>query len=35
MANTSPRSVIMPGLLPGTHVVIFLALKTWMAGSSP
>jgi hypothetical protein len=26
-------SAVMPGLVPGIHV--FLAAKTWMAGTSP
>jgi hypothetical protein len=25
----------MPGLVPGIHVLLFDAAKTWMAGTSP
>jgi hypothetical protein len=25
----------MPGLVPGIHVLLFAAIKTWMAGTSP
>jgi hypothetical protein len=25
----------MPGLVPGIHVFLFCAAKTWMAGTSP
>jgi len=26
---------VMPGLVPGIHVFLFAAAKTWMAGTSP
>jgi hypothetical protein len=29
----SDREFVVPGLVPGIHV--FLAAKTWMAGTSP
>jgi hypothetical protein len=28
-------SLVMPGLVPGIHVFLVLAAKTWMAGTSP
>ena len=31
--SASILSVVMPGLVPGIHVL--LAAKTWMAGTSP
>jgi hypothetical protein len=33
----APRAnVVMPGLVPGIHVfILFIAIKTWMAGTSP
>jgi len=27
--------IVMPGLVPGIHVLTVTATKTWMAGSSP
>jgi len=30
-----PFSSVMPGLVPGIHVVQPACLKTWMAGTSP
>jgi hypothetical protein len=26
---------VMPGLVPGIHVFLWCAAKTWMAGTSP
>jgi hypothetical protein len=28
-------SFVMPGLVPGIHVLLALKMKTWMAGTSP
>jgi hypothetical protein len=31
----SRRYLVMPALVAGIHVLLFGALKTWMAGTSP
>jgi hypothetical protein len=34
--SCGPRVFVMPGLVPGIHVLLFSdAAKTWMAGTSP
>jgi len=35
MAGGKDLSFVMPGLVPGIHVLLPLATKTWMAGTSP
>jgi len=33
--SSSPFPFVMPGLVPGIHVLPPRAAKTWMAGTSP
>src|SRR5260221_2054 len=36
IGNTSTNlSTVMPGLVPGIHVLVLQQSKTWMAGTSP
>ena len=34
-ALSIPAGLVMPGLVPGIHVLLHLSKKTWMAGTSP